>query len=57
MKELTDRLVTKTGITPAQAMQCIETVKEYIKEKFPIAAGAVDKVLGAENVENEPDNY
>jgi hypothetical protein len=57
MKELTGRLVAQTGITEAQAMQCIETVKEYIKEKFPIAAGAVDKVLGAESIENEPDNY
>jgi hypothetical protein len=54
MKELTERLVTETGITPQQAARCIDVVKAYIKEKFPIAAGAVDQVLGAEAPANDP---
>lgn len=57
MKELIDRLVTQTGISPEQAVQCIDTVKQYIKEKFPIAAGAVDQVLGNDSRANEPDDY
>lgn len=57
MNELISRLVTGAGITPEQAGTCIDIVKQYIKEKFPIAAGAVDQVLGQEAPGNAPDDY
>jgi hypothetical protein len=57
MKELTDRLVNQTGISYEQATQCIDIVKQYIKEKFPIAAGAVDQVLGNDAPGSAPDDY
>lgn len=35
----------KAGISEAQALQAVEAVKEYVKEKFPMLAGAVDKLF------------
>jgi hypothetical protein len=57
MNELIERMVSQSGITREQAIQCIDTVKEYIKEKFPFVAGAVDKVLGDDTQKTEPDDY
>jgi hypothetical protein len=47
MEELIQQLTEKAGITPAQAQQALETVKDYIKEKFPMMAGAVDNLFPA----------
>ncbi len=47
MQELIDKLVEKAGITPAQAAASIETIKDFVKEKFPMMAGAVDNLFGA----------
>lgn len=58
MQELIDRLTAKAGVTPEQAAKCIETLKDYIKEKVPFAAGMVDQFLGgAASNENEPNDY
>jgi len=45
MQELLDRLTQQTGISPEQAEKVLETVKEFVKEKFPMMAGAVDNLL------------
>ena len=45
MKELIDRLVKEANITPEQASKTIESLSAYIKEKFPMLAGAVDKLF------------
>jgi hypothetical protein len=42
MQELITRLTEKAGISAEQANTAIHTVKDFIKEKFPMMAGAVD---------------
>ena len=46
MQELIDRLKANAGITDEQAAKTLETIKEYVKEKFPMLGGAVDNLLG-----------
>ena len=43
MQELINRLTEKAGISPDQATKSIEAIKDFVKEKFPMMAGAVDK--------------
>ncbi|HNP53240.1 MAG TPA: hypothetical protein PKK69_01430 [Ferruginibacter sp.] len=56
MQELINRLTEKAGLSADQASKAIDTVKDFIKEKFPMVAGAVDNVFsnqpaaGAEKV-------
>lgn len=45
MQELIDKLTEKAGISPDQAHKAIHTIKDFIKEKFPMMAGAVDNFL------------
>ena len=51
MQELIDRLTSKAGISAEQAATSIETIKEFVKEKFPMLGGAVDNMFApqAEN--------
>lgn len=44
MKELIDRLMTQ-GLTEQQALKAIEVIKDFAKEKFPIFAGAIEKMF------------
>ena len=48
MQELITRLTEKAGITAAQASTAIDTIKDFVKEKFPMMAGAVDNLLGTD---------
>ena len=45
MQELIDKLTEKAGISAEQAQTAIHTIKDFIKEKFPMLAGAVDNFL------------
>lgn len=45
MQELITRLTEKAGISAEQATKVLDTVKEFVKEKFPMMAGAVDNLL------------
>lgn len=45
MQELITRLTDKAGITTQQAASAIDTIKEFVKEKFPMMAGAVDNLF------------
>jgi hypothetical protein len=54
MKELIDRLVA-TGLTEQQAMKAIEVVKEFAKEKFPVFAGAIEKMFDKYRPKEEED--
>lgn len=45
MEELIKRITDATGITPEQAAKSIETIKDYVKEKFPMLGGAVDNMF------------
>lgn len=44
MQELIDRLTAK-GLTEAEAMEAIEIIKEFAKEKLPLFKGAIDKLF------------
>ena len=46
MQELIDKLKADAGITDEQAKKVLETIKEYVTEKFPMLGGAVDNLLG-----------
>lgn len=45
MKELINRLKEDAGLTDVQAFQAIEVIKNFTKEKFPMFAGAIDKLF------------
>ena len=45
MKELIDRIMANAQITVPQAEKALETVKDFVKEKFPMMAGAVDNLF------------
>ncbi len=46
MQELLDRITAETGVTNEQAQKSLEVIKDYVKEKFPMLAGAVDNLFG-----------
>ena len=47
MQELINRLMQNAGISEPQAVQALETIKDFVKEKFPMLGGAVDNMFGA----------
>jgi len=47
MQELIDRLKASAGITDEQATRALETIKDFVKEKFPMLGGAVDNMFGS----------
>jgi hypothetical protein len=49
MQELIDQLTQKAGLSTDQATKAIATIKDFVKEKFPMMAGAVDNLLGADS--------
>ena len=48
MQDLINRLKEKAGITEQQAIASITELKDYVKEKFPMIAGAVDNLLNVQ---------
>ena len=46
MQELMDKLKTEAGLTDEQAKKAIETIKNYVVEKFPMLEGAVGSLFG-----------
>ncbi|MFN0080929.1 MAG: hypothetical protein ACKVOM_00290 [Ferruginibacter sp.] len=55
MEELINKLAANAGITPEQAVKVLETVKDYVKEKFPVMAGAVDKLFEGDDKKEDED--
>ena len=55
MQELINKLTQNASITEEQAMKVLDTVKDYVKEKFPMMAGAVDKLFEAGDKKEEED--
>lgn len=45
MKELIEKLVREAGISEEQAKKAIESIADFVKEKFPMLGGAVDKIF------------
>jgi hypothetical protein len=46
MQELIEKLKAEAGLTDEQAKKAIETVKNFVVEKFPMLEGAVNNVFG-----------
>jgi nucleoid DNA-binding protein len=46
MQELIDKLKAEAGLTDEQATKAIESIKNYIIEKFPMFEGAVSNLFG-----------
>lgn len=48
MNELIEKLKTEAGLTDEQAQQAIETIKNFVVEKFPMLEGAVGNIFGGQ---------
>ena len=46
MQDLLEKLQTEAGLTEEQAQKAIETIKNYVVEKFPMLEGAVGSLFG-----------
>jgi nucleoid DNA-binding protein len=46
MNELVEKLKAEAGLTDEQAKKAIETIKNYVVEKFPMLEGAVGNLFG-----------
>ncbi len=46
MQELIDKLKSEAGLTDEQAKKAIETIKNFVIEKFPMLEGAVNNIFG-----------
>ena len=46
MDELVDRLKSEAGLTDEQAHKALETIKNFVVEKFPMMEGMVGNLLG-----------
>jgi hypothetical protein len=55
MEELLQKIMSNANVTADQAGKALESVKDYVKEKFPMMAGAVDKLF--EGGEKRGDDY
>ena len=45
MQELVGRLMAEIGLTERQAREAIRIVSEYAKSRFPVFAGAIDRLF------------
>ncbi len=45
MNEIIERLTKEANLTPEQAQKALETIANYVKEKFPMIGGAVDQMF------------
>ncbi len=55
MEELINKIMANAGISAEQSLKALETVKDYVKEKFPMMAGAVDKLFEGGEKKDEED--
>jgi len=46
MQELIEKLKSEAGLTEEQAKKALETVKNFVVEKFPMLEGAVGSMFG-----------
>ena len=55
MEDLIKAITEKAGITELQAQQALEAVKNYVVDKFPMMAGAVEGLFNSQGNLNEDD--
>jgi len=46
VNELVDRLKTQAGLSDDQANQVLNTIKNFVVEKYPMLQGAVNNIFG-----------
>lgn len=46
VNELTERLKAQAGLTDEQAQKVLETLKNFVVEKYPMLQGAVSSMFG-----------
>lgn len=47
MQDLIEKLKAEAGLTDEQAKKAIETIKNFVVEKFPMLEGAVGNLFGS----------
>jgi hypothetical protein len=55
MKELIDQLKHEAGLTEEQAIQAVNIIKDFAKNKFPIFGGAIDRLFDKYGTKGEDD--
>jgi len=48
MQELIEKLKAEAGLTDEQAKKAVQSIKNFVIEKFPMLEDAVNNVFGAE---------
>jgi hypothetical protein len=46
VSELTERIKSEVGLTEEQANSVLETIKNFVVEKYPMLQGAVGSMFG-----------
>ncbi len=46
VNELVDRLKSQVGLSDDQANQVVDTIKNFVIEKYPMLQGAVGNIFG-----------
>jgi hypothetical protein len=54
MQDLIDKLKKNNGLNDEQAKGVLNTITEYIKDKFPMFAGAVDSLFDSSSNGDDP---
>ena len=52
MEELIKKLQENHGLTAEQSYAILNTIKEFIKEQFPMIGGAIDNLIPGNNEGN-----
>jgi hypothetical protein len=54
MEELIEKLKNIHGLSTEQSHGILNTIKEYVKEKFPMVGGAIDNIFPANTATTAP---
>ncbi len=46
VNEIVDRLKARVGLSDEQANQVVETLKDFVIEKYPMLQGAIENIFG-----------
>ena len=46
VSELQEKLKSQAGLSDEQAQKVMETIKDFVLEKYPMFSGAVNNMLG-----------
>jgi hypothetical protein len=46
VSELLEKLKTQAGLSDEQATKVLETIRNFVVDKYPMLSGAVDNIFG-----------